>query len=108
MSFHDKAHPGGGRLGRIALALLAGFLAWLGDGLFHQQAAREALSAAGYGERITASSRPWRCILGRGTEFWAQGGRIGRETTGYVCTSHFLPPRIRETPDITFDPFRDI
>lgn len=94
--------------GRIGRALLAGFVAWIGDGLYHGHAARQALSDAGYGERVTASSRPWRCLLGRGTEFWAQGGRIGREATGYVCTSHFWPPRVYETPDIDFDPFRDI
>ena len=107
MSFDEGRHPRA-RAGRIAMALLAGFVAWLGDGLYHQHAARQALSEAGYGERVTAASRPWRCLLGRGTEFWAQGGRIGREATGYVCTSHFRPPRIHETPDIDFDPFRDI
>jgi len=107
MSFEEGLRQSAGKR-RLAMAPFAALLLWVCDNHAHQRAALGALTEAGYGERTVAPSRRWRCHLGRGTEFWAQGGRIGRETTGYVCTSHILPARIYETPDIDFNPFRDI
>jgi hypothetical protein len=91
-----------------ALAPLAAFLLWIADNHYHNLAALRALEAAGHGERTIAPSRRWRCTFGRGSEFWAQGGRKRRETTGFVCTSHVRPARIHYTEDIDFNPFQHI
>ena len=91
-----------------ALAPLAAFLLWVADNHYHNLAALRALEAAGHGERTIAPARRWRCLFGRGTEFWAQGGRARRETTGFVCTSHVRPATIHEPSEIDFNPFEHI
>lgn len=107
MSFEDSLDRA--RRRRLtALAPLAALLLWAADNHYHNLAALRALEAAGHGERTIAPSRRWRCPFGRGTEFWAQGGRQRRETTGFVCTSHVWPARIHEPEEIDFNPFEHI
>lgn len=104
MSFEDGLRRG--RRRRLAaLAPLAVLFLWVADNHYHSRAALSALEAAGHGERTISPARRWRCHFGRATEFWAQGGRQRRETTGFVCTSHVWPARIYEPEEIDFDPF---
>lgn len=110
MAFEDGVRAGRRRRFRRAAAIVALLLAWAADSLYHESAARRALHAAGFGETITASSRRWRCPIGRATEFWAQGRTVGGETQGYVCTSHVWPAAIHETSasELDLDPFSEV
>lgn len=83
--------------GILALLAVGAATVWLFDGYWHYEAVRQALRSAGYGEFTWRQAVTSKCSAGQRTSaFIAQGGRVGRETKGYVCTGYFGPPQVRE------------
>lgn len=84
----------------LLFALVAGLAAFVADRSFHQQIASKALDEAGYGERAFLTERiTSRCGATEWTTYFlAQGGRVGGETQGFVCSGYFSPATIHLLP----------
>lgn len=82
-----------------AFVILIGLAGWAADDVYHLNLASRELDKAGYGEHVMRGTWQQRCWTGsKATLFLAQGGRVGREIKGYVCTSYFRGSSIHELP----------
>jgi hypothetical protein len=84
----------------VSFALLAvGLTGWVLDAYWHRDHQVLALRSAGHGELVLGRARHANCPAGYASStFITQGGPARRETSGYVCTSHFGRPIVREEP----------
>jgi hypothetical protein len=87
------------RIGLVVLVLVIGLIAQMEHERGHISATMRAMDQAGYGERTIKRAKHSHCAFGEATfVFISQGGRLARETSGYICTGHFGSASIHNGP----------
>lgn len=90
----------------VSVALPAAIALGFWDSYRHADMARTEVTRSGYREFSTQSALFPRCPLGRHTTYFAaHHGPSHQRPQGFVCTSHFARPYLRELPSsaVNFD-----